>query len=512
MQDLIERLIRPVLSFVLLALARRNRARLPALAQPHPFLSGLYAPMAQELTLPDLPVRGHIPPALNGRYLRIGPNPVTPPLAAAYHWFVGDGMVHGIRLQGGRALWYRNRWVRSTAVSRALGEPPAPGPRRFNDTVNTNVVAHGGRLWALVEAGGHPVELGDELQTLAHDPFGGSLHGPFSAHPHVDPATGEAHAICYDAERHRLARHVVLGPDGRVQRDEPIALRGGPMIHDCMITPRWVVVLDLPVTFSMSTLVAGYDFPYRWNPAHRARVGLLGREAPGHSIAWCDVEPCGVFHPANAFENDDGTVTLDVVAHATMFSHSHGGPDGSDAALERWTVDPVGGRVTRRVLDARPQEFPRIDERRTGKPYRYVYAAAFDRVGANGFESTPRMIKHDLHCGTSQVHDFGPGRHAGEFVFEPRHPGAGEDEGWLMGLVVDAAAMSTDFVILDAHDFSAPPVATVTLPHRVPAGFHGNWVADAALRRPPPVASHVAPHPDPHYAGGPAEAYSAGAL
>lgn len=102
-------------------------------------------------------------------------------------------MVHGVRLQGGRALWYRNRWIRSTAVSQALGEAPAPGPRQRSDTVNTNVLGHAGKTWALVEAGGYPVELDDDLSTVAHNPFEGSLKGSFSAHPHRDTEIGRAH-------------------------------------------------------------------------------------------------------------------------------------------------------------------------------------------------------------------------------------------------------------------------------------------------------------------------------
>ena len=486
MAGLIERVVRQTLSVGVLALARRNRARMAEPSRPHPYLSGLFAPMPEELTLHDLPVQGQIPPGLNGRYLRIGPNPITPPQAAAHHWFLGDGMVHGLRLQGGRALWYRNRWVRSTTVSHALGEAPAPGPRRFSDTVNTNVMALGGQLWALVEAGGHPVRLGDELQTLAHDPFGGSLHGAFTAHPHICPTSGEAHAICYEAQEHGHLRHVVLGPDGRVRRDEPIAVRGGPGIHDCMITQHFVLVLDLPVTFSMATLVAGYGFPYRWNPRHQARVGVLGRDAPGSSIVWCDVDPCYVFHPANAFENEDGSITLDVVAHASMFASSPGGyagPDAPHTALERWSIDPAARRVTRHVLDAQRQEFPRINERHIGQRYRYLYTAPFARDGEHDFRAGSSVLQHDLSLGTKTAHEFGPGRHVGEFIFQPRGADAGaEDEGWLMGLVVDAAANTTDFVILDALDISAPPVAVVRLPHRIPAGFHGNWVPDEAIR------------------------------
>jgi carotenoid cleavage dioxygenase-like enzyme len=458
------------------ALAGFNRGRMAEPDQPHPFLSGLYAPMDRELTVDGLQVIGTIPASLDGRYLRIGPNPIGVPHAASHHWFVGDGMVHGLRLKDGQALWYRNRWIRSTAVSQALGEQPAPGPRHIRDTVNTNVVGHAGKTWALVEAGGYPVELGDELQTVAHNPFEGSLKGSFSAHPHLDAATGELHAICYEATDPNRIRHVVVAADGRVKREEPIAVQHGPSVHDCMVTAQYVVVLDLPVTFSMATLVAGYSFPYKWNPAHPARVGLLKKDAPGSEIVWCEVAPCYVFHPCNGFENADGTVTLDVVAHVSMFEDSSIGPDARGSAFERWTIDPVARQVARRVIDDQSQEFPRLDERRLGQPYRHAYCAGVQAVSATQFDSSSQLIHHDLHTGSRELHDFGPGHHVGEFVFEPRHAGADEGDGWLMGFVVDAARQTTDFVILDALNFSGLPQAVVTLPHCIPAGFHGNWV------------------------------------
>lgn len=476
MPNPIEALVRKAVTAGISRIAVRNRERMGAGERPNPYLTGVHAPMDRELTLTDLRVSGSIPPALDGRYLRIGPNPLRPPVsAAAHHWFVGDGMVHGIRLCGGRALWYRNRWIRSSAVSRVLGEPEVPGPRHGRDNVNTNVLAHAGRTWALVESGPYPVELGAELQTVAHNPFDGTLRGGFSAHPHRDPSSGELHAICYEATDPGMLRHVVVDAAGRVIREEPVAVSHGPSVHDCMITASSVVVLDLPVTFSLPALVAGYTFPYAWNPAHDARVGLLGRQAPGDSVVWCQVEPCYVFHPCNAWDLSDGRVVMDVVAHATMFEHDRQGPVSATAHFERWTIDPASRRVTREVIDDSPQEFPRPDERFVGQPYRHAWAASLQRAGG-GFAGGPCLIHHDLQAGTRRVHDFGPGCHVGEFVFEPRHPGADEGDGWLMGLVTDAAAGTTDFVILDALDMSARPQAVVHLPHQVPAGFHGNWV------------------------------------
>lgn len=472
----IEAAIRKTVTQGVMKLADFNRKHRREPAVPNPFLSGLNAPMDREYTLDNLVVTGTIPASLDGRYLRIGPNPIEAPAAATHHWFTGDGMVHGLRLKDGQALWYRNRWIRSTAVSQALGEAPAPGPRHRNDTVNTNVVGHGGKTWALVEAGGYPVELGDELQTVAHNPFEGTLKGSFSAHGHLDTASGELHAICYDPTDPNTLRHVVVGVDGRVTREEPIAVQHGPSVHDCMVTRQYVIVLDLPVTFSMATLVAGYTFPYKWNPAHRARVGLLKKDAPGSDIVWCDVDPCYVFHPCNGFETDDGQVTLDVVAHAKMFDDSRIGPDAKGSRFERWTIDPVSRKVARKLIDDQPQEFPRPDERRLGQPYRHAFTAGLKRDGDGPFVGDQVLIHHDLHTGQRELHDFGPGRHVGEFVFEPRHAGAAEGEGWLMGFVVDAVRQTTDFVILDAQNFSGPPVAAVTIPHRIPAGFHGNWV------------------------------------
>jgi carotenoid cleavage dioxygenase len=445
-------------------------------AKPNPFLTGIHAPMTAETLIEDLPVIGAIPAALDGRYLRIGPNPAGPVDPVTHHWFVGDGMVHGLRLEGGKARWYRNAWIRSTRASAALGEEPAPGPRRpLGDTVNTNVLGFAGHVYALVEAGSTPVVLGETLDSLAYSDFGGTLKGSFSAHPHLDPATGELHAICYEGMDPTTVRHVVVGPDGCVTREEPIPVADGPSIHDCAITRRYVLVLDLPVTFSMEAAMAGKSFPYRWNPAHPARVGLLPRTGGQDEIIWCEVEPCYVFHVANAFDQADGTVILDVVAHATMFADSALGPDSKASAFERWTIDPEARRVTRAVIDPEPQEFPRPDERLFGRPYRFAYCMALPV--REEFVGATRLYKHDLETGTRQVHDFGPKRYPGEFVFVPAHAEAAEDEGWLIGLVIDMNDETTELVILDARDFEGTPQARVKIPHRIPPGFHGNWVA-----------------------------------
>jgi carotenoid cleavage dioxygenase len=474
MASAVETVIRRAVGAGVDAVAGFNRRRLPRVAA-HPFLTGIHAPMTEEKMLTELAHTGTIPASLDGHYVRIGPNPIAPD-PTSYHWFVGDGMVHAVRLKAGKALWYRNRWTRSDDVSDALGEASIPGPLAWRGgTVNTNVIGHAGKIWALVEAGSFPIELSSDLESIAYNAFEDTLGGSFSAHPHLDPATGELHAICYRGDVTNVVRHVVVGKDGRVRREAPIKVQHGPSIHDCAISERFVLVFDLPVTFSMKRLIAGYAFPYAWNPDHRARVGLLPREGSNDDVIWCDVEPCYVFHPCNAFDAEDGTVIVDVAAHGTMFADSPYGPDSRQLRFDRWTIDAAARRVVRKVIDADAQEFPRPDERFIAKPYRFAFTLA---IGASvDFSIGSRLYKHDVVAGTREVHDFGAGKVPGEFVFVPRSVDAAEGDGWLMGYVIDPRSETTDLVILDATRFAEPPVALVHIPHRIPPGFHGNWIA-----------------------------------
>ncbi|MFN3913203.1 carotenoid oxygenase family protein [Hyphomonas sp.] len=476
MSSPVEAAIRGVVTKGLLHVANFNRAHRKAKA-PNPFLTGVHTPLEAEQTFTDLRVTGTIPPSLNGLYLRNGPNPFTPPNPATHHWFAGDGMLHGVRLEGGKALWYRNRWVRSNAISQALGEAPVPGPASRFESPNTNVVAMAGKIWALVEAGGLPMEVSDTLESRTRSDFGGLLALGYTAHPHLDPVTGETHAICYNAMEPTVIWHTVLDTDGTVRRHEPVAVQDGPSIHDCMITQNYVIVMDLPVTFSMPALISGENFPYRWNPKHPARIGLLPRTGKGSEIIWCEIEPCYIFHPANAYETEDGTVIMDACVHSTVFADGQMGPNAPVTTFESLEIDPAARKVTRTVIDAAPQEFPRPDERLIGQPYRFAYTVALPPAGVAEWMGASCLYKHDLGTKTRQVRDFGAGKLPGEFVFVPAHAGAAEDEGWLIGYVIDTGAGTTDLVILDAQDFTGPAAAAITIPHRIPPGFHGNWVA-----------------------------------
>jgi carotenoid cleavage dioxygenase len=481
---------------------------------PNPYLEANFAPVREETTRCDLKVTGAIPAHLDGRYLRIGPNPLHDADPETYHWFLGDGMVHGLRIADGEAQWYRNRYVRSGDVADALGEPRRPGNLHagFDMAANTNVIGHAGRTFAIVESGPRPYELTDELDTVGPCDFDGTLAGGYTAHPHRDPASGELHAVSYFWAWGNRVRYNVLGLDGRIRHSLDIEVRGAPMMHDFSLTEHHVVIYDLPVTFdakiatrsvplpmrvqaraSMKAIVgrhaipeglaktmmrssgkgsryAASSFPYRWDPTYPARIGVFSRDGDGSDIHWYDIDPCYVFHPLNAY--DDGTdLVLDVVRHSKVFDVNPNSPDESQPTLDRWTVDTASAKVLETRLDDRPQEFPRIDERLTGRRHRYGYGVGVGTPAEEG-----RVIKHDLTSGSSTIRDFGEARQASEFVFVPNDADAAEDDGVLMGFVYDRADDRSNLVMLDAGTLE--DVATVHLPVRVPQGFHGNWLAN----------------------------------
>jgi carotenoid cleavage dioxygenase-like enzyme len=437
------------------------------------FLDGNFAPVEEEVTAFDLPVTGTVPADLEGRLLRIGPNPITPPDPGTYHWFLGTGMVHGLRLRDGRAEWYRNRYVRDAEVAATRDEPRLPGERDGDGVVNTHVIGHAGRTLAVVEAGSRPVELSYELDSVARCDFGGTLDGGFSAHTKLDPATGDLHAVTYHWAWDHI-RHVVVDPTGAVRRELQVPVPDGPMVHDCSITERYVLLFDLPVTFSLDEAMAGVRFPYRWNREHPPRVGLLPLDGTADDVRWYEAPECYVFHPLNAYDLADGGVVVDLVRHPRMFDTTLNGPNEGPPQLERWTLPATGSTVQAQPCDDLPMEFPRHDERLTGRRHRYGYGA----VVAGDFVHGP-VVKHDLEAGTREVHDFGEGRMSLEPVFVPRSADAAEDDGWVLSYVYDAGSGTSDVVILHAQDLAGAPVATVHLPARVPFGFHGSWIPDA---------------------------------
>lgn len=426
-----------------------------------PYLDGNFAPVHEEVTAVDLAVTGTIPAELSGRFLRNGPNPRTAPDLETHHWFLGEGMVHGIRLGDGRAQWYRNRYV---------GANGDFGP-------NTSIIGHAGKTLAIVEAGPKPVELDDELNHIGPTDLGGLPSG-FTAHPKLDPITGELHAVNYHwPDQVDKVHYVVVGADGVVTKSVPVSTPTMPMIHDMALTQTYAAVFDLPVAVDFELAMGGSQFPLRWFPDYNARIGLLPRTAATEDdVIWCEIDPCFAYHPMNSYDADDGTVVIDICEYDSMFDRDRNGPfRDSTPRLARWTVDPITQRVKRETLDDEVHEFPRVSNAVTTLPYRYGYTAGGKPETADWFYTT---TKRDMHTGAIESRMWGTHCEAGEPVFVERENSSAEDDGWLMVLVYDSERDTSDLVILDATNITGDPVATVELPQRIPHGFHGNWVSD----------------------------------
>ncbi|MET8830183.1 carotenoid oxygenase family protein [Streptomyces sp. NPDC004610] len=443
-------------------------------------LAGNFAPVLDEATVTELPVTGAVPPELSGWYLRNGPNPQE---ADSAHWFTGDGMVHGIRLDGGRAVSYRNRWVRTpTFETGATVYGPDGSVNLANGRANTHVIRHAGRTLALMETC-YPYELsheaGSELDTIAVYDFGGRLRTPMTAHPKTCPVSGELHFFGYGGLAAPYLTYHRADATGELTVSRPVDVPGHTMMHDFHLTQNHVIFMDLPVVFSRERAVDPKGgMPFVWSDTYGARLGVLRRDDPHGAIRWFDIDPCYVFHSLNAHEEDEGRrLVLFGMRYPKL---EDGAVVGAPAHLWCWTVDLTTGTVREEQLDDRPGEFPRIDDRLAGlaADFGHVTATPLPGLAPEGPTGSRSAIhRYDLRKTSVSSHWFAPGREAGEAVFVPADDCPG-GPGWLLAFVYDAATDRSDLVILDADGLSADPVATVHLPRRVPAGFHGSWLPD----------------------------------
>ncbi len=459
---------------------------------PHnPYLQGPFAPVHAEVDAHDLPVIGELPRDLHGMFVRNGSNPRFAP-EGRYHWFDGDGMLHGLRLDGGTAS-YANRWVRTRgfreeeAAGKALwtGIMERPDLSRrggpFKDTANTDLVFHDGRLLALWWLGGrcHAVAL-PSLETLGVQDFKGTLKGGVSAHPKRDPITGELMFMTYGVMPPYLTYGVVSG-EGEVVLREPIAIPGARLQHDIAVTERHTILMDLPLLWDPELLARGKT-RVRFRRDMPARFGIVPRRST--DVRWFEAASCYMYHTINAWEEGDTVVLVgcridDPIPEA---------PDDRPIPhldvlrlmpyLHEWRFDLATGEVKERQLDDVMTEFPRMDNRRLGRRTRYAYAP---RIAAARELLFDGVIKYDTEAGTQAAYGYGPGRFGGEVVFAPKDGSSAEGDGYLVTFVHDVREGRSEAVVLDAKDVAKGPLARVLLPARVPIGYHAWWVTEPEL-------------------------------
>jgi carotenoid cleavage dioxygenase len=447
-------------------------------------------------------IDGEIPRELNGTLYRNGPSQrQEPPQGSqALHLFDGDGFVHAIRFEEGRA-WYRSRFVRNASflAEEEAGrycmnglnleaDAPLEGVGRVQH--NTNIVFHAGRLFALVE-NGMPFEL--DPKTLAplglFDMAGRAAGLSTSAHPKIDGRTGEMVLHGYQPVE-PYASLYVLAADGRVTLAETVDIPWPGMLHDIAITREHVIFPLGPIVFDVSVMAEGGLFrdALRWDPNRPLKFGIRSRE-PGSPMRFFDAPTPGyLFHPGNAYE-EDGVISMDACTYldGENFTRELAGVrsgkigSGLVAYPFLYEFDLATGECRERQLSDRSAEFPRIDDRLVGYANGWGYAAVGPRDSANdagGIWSS--LVRYDRRGGASVYHELPPGCWTGEPVFVPRAADAAEDDGFVLAMIYDGPRDRSGLLVLDARNLSEAPLATLWLRERVPAGFHGNFVSAEA--------------------------------
>ncbi len=486
---------------------------LTSTAEPSLGAAWLHAHRAVTEELDDvaLPVvEGAIPDALRGVLFRNGPGKLEAFGARYGHPFDGDGMVVRFAFggpPGAPIVRYRNRYVRTRELVaeerarkmlyRGFGTNLPGGVHRnalrlaFKNAANTSVIWHGGRLLALWEAG-MPHRLDPvTLDTIGREDFRGALRPrgrvdrviapelPFSAHPKIDPRDGALLNFgALRGARPKLLLHRV-DADGRMARPTALALDELAFVHDWVVTERWLVFFVPPVAFDLPRTLLGLATPassIRTRRGAPMRVMMVPRDGGG--VVRLEAEPGFVFHFAGAFERADGTVVVDGY-RMDRYPRLERLEDLADrpgevlppTRLVRFQLQPARRWLTEEILDTTPGELPT-----TGVPclaqHRYVYAIGRRESAIAPFFSA--VLKVDVRGGATRLRDLAPD-FPGEPIFVPRPGATSEDDGLLLTLVYETRTERSYLLVLRADDLST--VARVALPHHVPPGFHGTWVA-----------------------------------
>ena len=449
------------------------------------------SPVEGESSYEITDIEGEIPRELHGTLYRNGPSQKVMPAAGhgALHFFDGDAFVHAYRFDDGR-VHFTGRYAktegflyreehgadRNNFYNFAVSDPDPEAQYR---PPNTNVVHHGGRLLALMEAT-IPFELDPhDLGSLGWRELRQPMLGAAtSAHPKIDGRTGQMVIHGYQPVE-PYAQLYVVEPDGQCSLAEPLDLPYATMMHDLAITENHVIILLTPITFDVSEGTCIRDF-LAWRPKLGLRFGIRRRE-PGSPLRWFDAPTPGfIFHPGNAYERD-GKIFMDACTYPDggalleQLAGLRSGKTvpGSGAVPFLYEFDLETGVCRERQLDDRNAEFPRLDDRLVGYENRWGYAMVSE--GQVLSEGSSVVLKYDRHGGPSVAHDYGRGRVPNEPVFVPRSPDADEDDGFVLNVVYDGRTKRSFLAVLDAKNFDKEPIAVAHLRGQVPMGFHGNF-------------------------------------
>ncbi len=455
------------------------------------YLVGEHAPVHQEVSAEDLKTTGALPMALRGLYVRNSPAPQFPPIGR-YHWFDGDGMVHGLWLGEGQAR-YANRWIRTAGFERERAEGQAmwtgilEAPRRkdlpggpLKDTANTDLVFHQGRLLALWWLSGTPYELDvTTLATKGPENFQGRLTGGFSAHPKVDPRTNELVFFDYSIVKKPFLRYGLVSPTGELIRYEAIETPAPHILHDMAITERFSILMDFPLGWDVAKLKEGKR-RIAFDQGTPSRFGILPRHGTAADVKWFEAQPCYMYHTVNAYEAGDEVVLLGCRVKNLIPENQD--TTGTVARLDtielvphlyEWRFNLKTGATTERQLDDVATEFPRINDSIQGRRAAFGYHPRVAKRADLMFDGLIKYAFGDSSAKAVETWNAPAGWFVGEASFAPNETKRSEDDGFLVTFGTNARENRSAAFVIDAKSMQL--ISTVHLPQRMQLGFHSYW-------------------------------------
>lgn len=483
----------------------------------------------------ELTVEGSLPDWLSGALLRNGPGKFEPGDAQSHeespavragseatrepgdsesfeHWFDGLAMLRRFGFPGDGTVRYSNRFLR-TDEYRAVVDDGGLGAGQFGtgaagsllerlratvlpeatDNTNVNVTRAGDSFLALTEAPERVAFDPETLETRGGWAFDDGLSGHLAcAHPVVDPDSGATFNLHVRFGR-RPTYVVTKRAAGETAREvvASVALSDPTYVHSFALTPGYVVVAACPLYVDVWGLLrpggpSSFLDALDWRPDRPARFVVVSR-ASGEVVAAPTAPAFFTFHHANAFRRGDSLVVdlvafedASVLGDLSLSALRAGSVTTLAGDLRRYRVpladsDTDGtGRATVQTLATGGLSLPRFDERRRGRPARYVYAT---RTG--DAKAAPNHLAR-VDCWRRETAVWRePGTFCGEPVFVPR-PGGGEGDGVVLSVVLDPEREQSFLLVLDAETFTER--ARAWLPHVLPFDFHGQFYPDAALR------------------------------
>lgn len=470
----------------------------------HPYMSGPFTPNVMECNATDLVVHGAVPDSLNGVYLRNTQNPVHPPLRR-HHAFDGDGMLHLMSFRDGK-VEYRNRHIRTKGFMQeqaagrrlyaglidnpALSEHSGWGARGgLRDTSATDVIVHAGMALTTFYQCGEPYRL--DARTLAFkgvDAWGEHIlaDGGISAHPKVDPRTGELLFFNYSKQAPYM-HYGVVDRHNQLVHYMPVPLPGPRLPHDMAFTEHYAILNDFPLYWDPELLKQNRH-KVGYHPDQPSRFAIIPRRGSPEDIRWFEASPTYVLHWLNAWEEGDEIVLHGYHQESPVPQRPDGSAGfdntgttlGADRYLPRlhcWRFNLRTGQTTESRLSDDVLEFGMINARYLGRPYRYSYNMI---AHPNSF-LFDGITKYDHTTGQSQTYRFGEGRYGSESPFAPEGGALHEDDGYIVTFVTDMNRKASECLVLDARQLDAGPVARIELPHMISSGTHSCWADDTDI-------------------------------